>query len=202
MGIRQKEKSEMTHQELKNAALTLFLEKGYKNTSIQDIAIASGYSIGSFYNHYQTKKDVLAEIWNEHAVKAINQATETLNHLTTPEDLANYLIDNSNSFDLDEITVRLAQAAQEANITVGRHYLEVKDASHSYMAQIILLLKTFCPHTEEAILMSHASLLDAIQYSHSKVTRDKVGYVFDDEDLKHNLLILLHQWVEEDKQIG
>ena len=55
MSLRQKEKSEMTHQEIKAAALRLFLENGYKNTSVQDIVTESGYSIGSFYNHYKTK---------------------------------------------------------------------------------------------------------------------------------------------------
>ena len=62
MTLRQKEKSEMTHQEIKAAALRLFLENGYKNTSVQDIVTESGYSIGSFYNHYKTKRDVLAGI--------------------------------------------------------------------------------------------------------------------------------------------
>ena len=32
MSLRQKEKSEMTHQEIKAAALKLFQERGYRNT--------------------------------------------------------------------------------------------------------------------------------------------------------------------------
>ena len=59
MSLRQKEKSEMTHQEIKPLP-PAFPENGYKNTSVQDIVTESGYSIGSFYNHYKTKRDVLA----------------------------------------------------------------------------------------------------------------------------------------------
>lgn len=102
MSLRQKEKSEMTHQEIKAAALRLFLENGYKNTSVQDIVTESGYSIGSFYNHYKTKRDVLADIWNEHAIAFISHSIDEMKAIRTPEELADYLIDNSNAFDRDE----------------------------------------------------------------------------------------------------
>lgn len=200
MGLRQKEKSEMTHQEIKASALSLFFEKGYKNTSVQDIVTASGYSIGSFYNHYKTKRDVLAEIWNEHAVAYISRGIEQLKQLDTPEALANYLIDNSNVFDRDEKTIRFAQAAQEDMILTGQAYEEVRQVSRKYIAEIASLLQKFCPGADEALLLSRASLLDAIQYSHSEVTRNKVGYIFDDEDVKRNILVLVNQWIEEEQK--
>ena len=118
MSLRQKEKSEMTHQEIKAAALRLFLENGYKNTSVQDIVTESGYSIGSFYNHYKTKRDVLADIWNEHAIAFISHSIDEMKAIRTPEELADYLIDNSNAFDRDEKTISLAKAAQEDLVTL------------------------------------------------------------------------------------
>lgn len=198
MSLRQKEKSEMTHQEIKAAALRLFLEKGYKNTSVQDIVMESGYSIGSFYNHYKTKRDVLAEIWNEHSIAFISRSIDELKALRSPEELAGYLIDNSNAFDRDEKTVRLARAAQEDLITVGKHYEGVRDISQFYLKAIADVLRTFCPHTEETVLLSHASVLDSIQYSHSEVTRKKVGYVFDDDTVKQDILLLIHGWIAKD----
>lgn len=200
MSLRQKEKSEMTHQEIKAAALRLFLENGYKNTSVQDIVTESGYSIGSFYNHYKTKRDVLADIWNEHAIAFISHSIDEMKAIRTPEELADYLIDNSNAFDRDEKTISLAKAAQEDLVTVGKNYEGVRDISQLYLKEIASVLRIFCPHTEEVILQSHASVLDSIQYSHSEVTRKKVGYFFDDDTVKHDILLLMNAWIQEDIQ--
>lgn len=200
MSLRQKEKSEMTHQEIKAAALRLFLENGYKNTSVQDIVTESGYSIGSFYNHYKTKRDVLADIWNEHAIAFISHSIDEMKAIRTPEELADYLIDNSNTFDRDEKTISLAKAAQEDLVTVGKNYEGVRDISQLYLKEIASVLRIFCPHTEEVILLSHASVLDSIQYSHSEVTRKKVGYFFDDDTVKRDILLLMNAWIQEDIQ--
>ena len=56
MGSRQQEKSLMTKTELKEAARQLFLENGYEETSIQDIAGRAGYSVGSVYRQWKGKK--------------------------------------------------------------------------------------------------------------------------------------------------
>lgn len=200
MSLRQKEKSEMTHQEIKAAALRLFLERGYKNTSVQDIVMESGYSIGSFYNHYKMKRDVLTEIWNEHAIAFIEKSIKEMEVLRTPQELADYLVDNSNAFDQDEKTLRLAKAAQEDQVMVGKNYEGIQRISKIYIGTIASLLKGFCPHTDDAILLSHASVLDAIQYSHSEVTRKKVGYSFHDETMKSDMLALIHHWIEQDRR--
>lgn len=202
MSLRQKEKSEMTHQEIKASALRLFLEKGYKNTSVQDIVTESGYSIGSFYNHYKTKRDVLAEIWNEHAIAFIEASIREMEAIRTPQELADYLIDNSNAFDQDEKTLRLAKAAQEDLVTVGKNYEGVQKVSKVYINMIASLLRGFCPHLEEEGLLSHASVLDAIQYSHSEVTRKKVGYSFRDETVKSDILALINHWIEMDRRMS
>ena len=106
----------------------------------------SGYSIGSFYNHYKTKRDVLADIWNEHAITFIRHSpTEEIGNLRTPRELADYLIDNSNAFDRDEKTVRLAKAAQEDQVTVGKNYEGVREASQLYLERIAGLLGRVLP---------------------------------------------------------
>jgi AcrR family transcriptional regulator len=44
---------------LADAALRCFVENGYSNTSVQDIAAAAGVSIGSVYKYVRAKEDVL-----------------------------------------------------------------------------------------------------------------------------------------------
>ncbi|MEM9106696.1 MAG: TetR/AcrR family transcriptional regulator [Pseudomonadota bacterium] len=45
-----------------DAALSCFLEFGYNQTGIRQIAKRAGISLGNLYNHFSSKEDVLAEI--------------------------------------------------------------------------------------------------------------------------------------------
>jgi AcrR family transcriptional regulator len=44
------------------AAIGSFLENGYNQTGIREIARKAGISLGNLYNHFRSKEDVLAEI--------------------------------------------------------------------------------------------------------------------------------------------
>ena len=48
------------------AALTCFHAKGYKGTSIEDIAEAAGVFKGSFYNHFKSKEALAIEVVNQY----------------------------------------------------------------------------------------------------------------------------------------
>ena len=56
-----------THDLLKKQALALFLEKGYEQTSIQEITERAGLAVGSFYRHFPCKEEIFVEIWDEYA---------------------------------------------------------------------------------------------------------------------------------------
>jgi len=53
-----------TRQRIVRAAIRLFSEKGYYNTSSNEIAAQSGVSIGSFYAYFTDKKQVFLEALN------------------------------------------------------------------------------------------------------------------------------------------
>lgn len=50
---------------LKAAALALFGEKGYENTSINEIAGLAKLSVGTFYQHYRSKRQLLVALMDE-----------------------------------------------------------------------------------------------------------------------------------------
>jgi len=50
---------------LKAAALALFAEKGYEATSIEEIAQQADLAIGSYYQHYRSKRQLLLALMDE-----------------------------------------------------------------------------------------------------------------------------------------
>jgi AcrR family transcriptional regulator len=50
---------------LKTAGLELFGEKGYENTSIEEIARRSKLAVGSFYQHFRSKRQLLLALMDE-----------------------------------------------------------------------------------------------------------------------------------------
>lgn len=58
MSIRE-EKKQRNKQAIVEAAISLFSEQGYENTSIEQIARAAGVGKGTVYSYFQTKKDLL-----------------------------------------------------------------------------------------------------------------------------------------------
>ncbi|MGP4048891.1 TetR/AcrR family transcriptional regulator [Streptomyces sp. 2A115] len=56
---------EARRQEILEAALTLFAEKGFAHTSMADIAAACGISIGAVYRYFPSKGDLVLAVCSE-----------------------------------------------------------------------------------------------------------------------------------------
>lgn len=56
--VRETKKKE-TRQAIMQAAITLFSEKGFEKTSIEELAKAAGIGKGTIYGYFQTKSDIL-----------------------------------------------------------------------------------------------------------------------------------------------
>ena len=52
--MKQEEKSLLSKGKIIDAAMKLFLEKGYENTTMQDIVEASGMSKGAIYHYFKS----------------------------------------------------------------------------------------------------------------------------------------------------
>jgi AcrR family transcriptional regulator len=55
-------KGARTHQEIVQAAHSLFLAKGYNGTSMRQIAQQAGITVSSIYNHFSTKEDIFIAV--------------------------------------------------------------------------------------------------------------------------------------------
>lgn len=66
-----------TKEKITEAALILFAEKGYKGTSVKNIADAVGIKDASLYNHFKSKQEIFDSIV-ELILKHISNLSETL----------------------------------------------------------------------------------------------------------------------------
>lgn len=55
----QQERSRRKREALLQSALALFAERGYEQTSIEDIALQAGVAVGGFYQHFASKRQIL-----------------------------------------------------------------------------------------------------------------------------------------------
>ena len=58
--MKQREKSFATKNKILNAASMLFLEKGYEETTMQDIMESSGVSKGAIYHYFVSKQEIIS----------------------------------------------------------------------------------------------------------------------------------------------
>lgn len=58
-------KGDMTKAAIRSAALTLFVQKGFKDVTMKDICDITGLSRGGLYMHYGSTKQIFADVINE-----------------------------------------------------------------------------------------------------------------------------------------
>ncbi|MGG4443706.1 TetR/AcrR family transcriptional regulator [Brevibacillus fortis] len=68
---KKKQQTERTKKKIADASSILFMQKGYKATSIEDIVKATGYSGGNIYYHFKSKEGLFL-----HLIEACNNEWE------------------------------------------------------------------------------------------------------------------------------
>ena len=86
MARRTKQEAQATRQQLLEAAIRVFAEKGVSRTSLQDIAQRAGVSRGAIYWHFANKAD-LFDAMMESAVLPMEQALQQIGHVAGQDPL-------------------------------------------------------------------------------------------------------------------
>ncbi|MBU5310683.1 TetR/AcrR family transcriptional regulator [Tissierella carlieri] len=55
--------AQITYENIYNAAMSLVEKKGFENITVEEICTKAGVSVGSFYNYFKSKQDILNEIF-------------------------------------------------------------------------------------------------------------------------------------------
>jgi AcrR family transcriptional regulator len=77
-------------QELLDAALDLFVERGFAATRSEDVAARAGVSKGTLYLYYPSKEELLKEVIRHHVINPISEGVQIIREFDgpTPELLA------------------------------------------------------------------------------------------------------------------
>ncbi len=90
-GIRESKKEEKKERLLKES-LELFIEKGFDQTSIEDITGKAGVAKGTFYNFFEKKEDVLLYYLDREMVKSRHEIQQNIGDMKTIVDKLELLI--------------------------------------------------------------------------------------------------------------
>lgn len=75
-------------EELLEAALEVFAERGYRDASVDDIAERAGYSKGAVYWHFSSKDDLFFALWDERVDRPWNETIKLLESAAADHDMA------------------------------------------------------------------------------------------------------------------
>jgi AcrR family transcriptional regulator len=75
-------------EELLEAALQVFAERGYRDSSVDEIAERAGYSKGALYWHFSSKDDLFFALLEERIDRPWHEAIELLGSATPERDMA------------------------------------------------------------------------------------------------------------------
>src|SRR5512138_3141151 len=73
-------RKEARPQELLDAALDLFVEKGFAATRSEEVAVRAGVSKGTLYLYYPSKEELLKEVVRQNVVNRIVRAVDLIRH--------------------------------------------------------------------------------------------------------------------------
>ena len=77
----QKGKRERTRSALLDSAVSVFAEKGYEASSINDITVKAGMANGTFYNYYRDKNEILRDVATGLAIEITGRINDEMSDI-------------------------------------------------------------------------------------------------------------------------
>jgi len=122
-----KEQAEETRHRIYTSAIELMEENGFGNFTIEDISKRAGVSVGAFYHYFDSKNDILAEIFYRADDYFSTHVANSFNNRSIPEQLIEYF-DHYAKFNIDcgvETTQQIFNPKIKFFVEEGRPMLEM-----------------------------------------------------------------------------
>ncbi len=86
-GLGRRERERQRHrEEIIEAAVTVFAEKGFHRTTVEDIAAEAEFSVGTLYNFFKSKDELYQSMIDYHFIQLSDEAMAVLDQATDPID--------------------------------------------------------------------------------------------------------------------
>ena len=85
-----KERAEETKSRIYTSAIELMEQRGFGNFTIEDISKKAGVSVGAFYHYFDSKNDILAEIFYRADDYFLTQVVNSFSKSSIPEQIVEY----------------------------------------------------------------------------------------------------------------
>lgn len=124
--------AEETIVKITSVASTLFISKGYDNTSIQDIINGVGMSKGAIYHHFKSKEDILHAILHAHGeevVRRIHAYLKENQSLTAKDKLRGILRKNWGYIESHQLEDMMLSQNQNAPFILGSLQVSLKSSA-------------------------------------------------------------------------
>ncbi len=179
MARRTKEDAQATRQQLLEAAIRVFAEKGVSRTSLQDIAQSAGVSRGAIYWHF-TNKAELFDAMMESAILPMEQALQQIGHVAGQDPLV-------------ELESAMLQSMRSiATDARTRAIFEIATLKVEYVDELLTVKARYAGSCADATLEIQRSLGDAAAH-HGVNLRVPVAVAA--QGLQAMLTGLVHTWI-------
>jgi TetR/AcrR family fatty acid metabolism transcriptional regulator len=124
---KRQEQARETKNRIYTSAIELMEKEGFDNITIADISQKAGVSVGAFYHYFDSKNDILAEIFNRADEYFSTQVVNSLSQASIPEQILEYF-DHYAKFNITsgvETTQQLFNPKIKFFIKEGRPMLEI-----------------------------------------------------------------------------
>ncbi len=168
----QAERRTQTRNKITQAAKKLFDKQGFDQTSVDQIVTRARVAKGTFYQYYETKVDVLADVARDEGAEKIKAALETVeNGAPALEILERFMMAQCDWFEANE---KVAGALIMASLkTVGQELKEKERHSRVFMTKLMLLaqqqgvVRSELDPKEISKLIGGALVISVLAWSHN-----------------------------------
>ncbi len=163
--IKDKELINVRRQELVNAAVELFVQKGFHKTTVREIAREFGMSMGTLYDYIRTKEDILFLVCDHISKSVSDKLQSTLTGKKDPgENLRNAIRDYFTIIDeIEDYTLLLYQETKSLNKEERKYVLHAENDLVAIFEGIItqgIREKVFNINEETARLLAHNIMVE------------------------------------------
>lgn len=137
MSLREKKKIE-TKNRIFEVSGKLFKEKGFENTTIDEITKEAGIAKGTFFNYFQTKESLILYFAEQKADLIYDlKEEEALTHLPTKERIKKSLVAMAESYEKDKDLTKLLFMEYRRYIEISRPELNKERSPHYRLIKVL-----------------------------------------------------------------